>query len=124
MRSRPLLPLDQPANVLERLSVRPGLTGWAQVNGGKLVKPEEKGALDLYYVNHASLALDIKIAWMTLLMFIQGDRLNLVAIKQAQVWLAGKNAMAAGLQERLSTAENSKMAKNVYKQAKTATQNT
>ena len=87
---RPLLPIDQPEEIMERLSVRPGLTGWAQVNGGKLVTPEEKGALDLYYVAHASLWMDLKIAWLTVLMFLRGDRLNEEAIRQAQDWLKGR----------------------------------
>src|SRR5205807_3183546 len=43
---RPLLPRDQPANASVRLSVPPGITGWAQVNGGKLLSAEEKDALD------------------------------------------------------------------------------
>ena len=39
---RPLLPEDQPANTSIRLSVRPGISGWAQVNGAKLVTKERK----------------------------------------------------------------------------------
>jgi lipopolysaccharide/colanic/teichoic acid biosynthesis glycosyltransferase len=63
---RPLLSEDQPANVAVRLSVRPGITGWAQVNGAKLVDKEEKEQLDGWYVAHASLWVDLKIAMMTL----------------------------------------------------------
>ena len=62
---RPLLPEDQPANKEIRLSVRPGITGWAQVNGGKLVSKEEKQKLDEWYVRNASFALDLRIALMT-----------------------------------------------------------
>ena len=51
---RPLLPHDQPADPTLRLMVRPGITGWAQVNGGKLLTPEEKNALDEWYVRNAS----------------------------------------------------------------------
>ena len=40
---RPLLPEDQPANTNIRLLVRPGISGWAQVHGAKLVGKEEKG---------------------------------------------------------------------------------
>ncbi len=89
---RPLLPVDQPEEIMERLSVRPGLTGWAQVNGGKLVTPAEKGALDLYYVAHASLWMDLKIVWMTVLMFARGDRLDDAAIQHARDWLDQRNA--------------------------------
>ena len=63
---RPLLPEDQPLNTALRLSVRPGITGWAQVNGAKLVTKDEKEALDEWYVRNASLWVDLKIALMTL----------------------------------------------------------
>jgi lipopolysaccharide/colanic/teichoic acid biosynthesis glycosyltransferase len=43
---RPLLPRDQPANPHMRLMIRPGITGWAQVNGGTLLSPSEKESLD------------------------------------------------------------------------------
>lgn len=49
-----------------RHSVRPGITGWAQVNGRKNVTWDEKFALDLYYVDHISLALDIKVVFLTI----------------------------------------------------------
>jgi len=62
---RPLLPEDQPSNTALRLSVRPGITGWAQVNGAKLVTKEEKEKFDEFYVRNASLWLDLKIALMT-----------------------------------------------------------
>ena len=51
---RPLLPQDQPSNTSIRLSVRPGITGWAQVNGAKLVTKEEKEKLDAWYIRRAS----------------------------------------------------------------------
>ena len=63
---RPLLPEDQPSNTSLRLSVRPGISGWAQVNGAKLVSKEEKQKLDEWYVRNASLWLDFKIALTTL----------------------------------------------------------
>jgi lipopolysaccharide/colanic/teichoic acid biosynthesis glycosyltransferase len=63
---RPLLPEDQPSNTSLRLSVRPGISGWAQVNGAKLVSVEEKQKFDEWYVRNASLWLDLKIALMTL----------------------------------------------------------
>jgi len=63
---RPLLPEDQPSNAHIRLMVRPGITGWAQVNGGKLVTKEEKGRFDEWYIRNASLWLDLQILMMTL----------------------------------------------------------
>jgi lipopolysaccharide/colanic/teichoic acid biosynthesis glycosyltransferase len=49
-----------------RHEVRPGITGWAQVNGRNAMTWEEKFALDVWYVDHVSLALDARIAWRTL----------------------------------------------------------
>ncbi|HJU15262.1 MAG TPA: sugar transferase [Stellaceae bacterium] len=64
---RPLLPEDQPPNRTVRLMVRPGITGWAQVNGGALLSPTEKGQLDEWYIRNASFALDLRILWLTAL---------------------------------------------------------
>jgi len=66
---RPLLmeylPLYTPEQA-RRHEVRPGLTGWAQVNGRNAISWEEKFSLDRWYVDHQSLGLDLKILWMTL----------------------------------------------------------
>ena len=51
---RPLLPVDQPENPTTRLIVCPGITGMAQVNGGKFLTPAEKDEYDEYYVRNAS----------------------------------------------------------------------
>lgn len=48
-----------------RHEVRPGITGWAQVNGRNAISWEEKFKLDVWYVDNRSLWLDIKILWMT-----------------------------------------------------------
>lgn len=65
---RPLLmeylPLYSPEQA-RRHTVRPGVTGWAQVNGRNAISWEEKFALDVWYVDHQSLALDLKILWLT-----------------------------------------------------------
>lgn len=50
-----------------RHEVLPGITGWAQVNGRNALTWEEKFALDVWYVDHRSLALDLAILWRTLL---------------------------------------------------------
>jgi lipopolysaccharide/colanic/teichoic acid biosynthesis glycosyltransferase len=71
---RPLLPQDQPANPVGRLRVRPGITGWAQVNGGGLLSADEKEALDRWYIRNATLWLDLRIIALTALMMIRGDR--------------------------------------------------
>jgi lipopolysaccharide/colanic/teichoic acid biosynthesis glycosyltransferase len=48
-----------------RHEVRPGITGWAQVNGRNAISWEEKFALDVWYVDNQSLWLDLKILWLT-----------------------------------------------------------
>jgi lipopolysaccharide/colanic/teichoic acid biosynthesis glycosyltransferase len=70
---RPLLPHDQPSDATARLMVRPGITGWAQVNGGKSITPEEKNALDEWYVRNASFWLDLKIIGKTALFMLSGE---------------------------------------------------
>ena len=71
---RPLLPHDQPPNPAVRLAVRPGITGWAQVNGGTLLSPLEKDGLDSWYVANASLWIDLRVVVMTFLSLARGDR--------------------------------------------------
>jgi lipopolysaccharide/colanic/teichoic acid biosynthesis glycosyltransferase len=48
-----------------RHAVRPGITGWAQVNGRNLLSWDERFILDVWYVNHHSILLDIKILFIT-----------------------------------------------------------
>lgn len=65
---RPLLVQYLPrynAHQARRHEVTPGLTGWAQVNGRNLVTWEDKFDMDVWYVDHISFALDVKILWMT-----------------------------------------------------------
>ena len=45
--------------------MRPGVTCWAQVNGRNAISWEEKFALDVWYVDHQSLWLDMRILWLT-----------------------------------------------------------
>lgn len=80
---RPLLPRDQPEDAELRAIVRPGVTGWAQVNGGHPLKIEEKLALDIWYIQNASLWLDIKILWHTFCTVLFGERVNRAAIDMA-----------------------------------------
>src|SRR6266849_150297 len=80
---RPLLPQDQPPTPTVRLMVRPGMTGWAQVNGGTLLSAKEKEALDEWYIRHASLWLDLRIIAMTAVSLIRGDRRCERALAQA-----------------------------------------
>jgi hypothetical protein len=73
-----------------RLTVRPGITGWAQVNGGNNLSPTEKEALDVWYINNASLWLDLRIICMTLLVLLRGERRSERALADAQHLLAGE----------------------------------
>lgn len=65
---RPLLveylPLYSPEQA-RRHEVRPGITGWAQVNGRNALSWDDKFKLDVWYVDHRSIWLDIKILWLT-----------------------------------------------------------
>ncbi len=70
---RPLLPADQTADARIRRIVRPGLTGWAQVHGGRHVSPEDKMILDAWYVCHASLWLDVQVVLLTFPMILKGE---------------------------------------------------
>src|SRR6266516_4309473 len=81
---RPLLPCDQSPDYVARLSVRPGITGWAQVNGGRVVSPLDKQILDIWYVNKASFVLDLRIMFRTMQMVLFGDRINNEAMSQAR----------------------------------------
>lgn len=66
---RPLLmeylPLYSPEQA-RRHEVRPGVTGWAQVNGRNAISWDQKFALDVWYVDNQSLRLDLKIIWLTI----------------------------------------------------------
>jgi lipopolysaccharide/colanic/teichoic acid biosynthesis glycosyltransferase len=53
-----------------RHEVRPGITGWAQVNGRNAINWEEKFVLDVWYVDHCSLWLDVQILWRTVQMVL------------------------------------------------------
>lgn len=67
---RPLLvkylPLYSPEQA-RRHEVKPGITGWAQVNGRNSITWEQKFTLDVWYVDHIGFLLDLKIIWMTFL---------------------------------------------------------
>lgn len=61
---------------MRRHNVRPGLTGWAQVNGRNALTWEQKFALDVWYVDHRSLWLDLKILVRTLLTVVKREGIN------------------------------------------------
>jgi sugar transferase EpsL len=59
-----------------RHDVRPGITGWAQVNGRNAISWEEKFKLDVWYVDNQSFFLDLKILTLTILKVIKRDGIN------------------------------------------------
>jgi len=59
-----------------RHDIRPGITGWAQVNGRNAISWEEKFELDVWYVNNLSIFLDIKILWLTFIRVLVRDGIS------------------------------------------------
>jgi sugar transferase EpsL len=59
------------AEQMRRHEVRPGITGWAQVNGRNALSWQRRFALDVWYVDNRSLGLDIKILWLTFIRVIR-----------------------------------------------------
>ncbi|MGM7681981.1 sugar transferase [Cytobacillus sp. Hm23] len=58
---------------INRLSVKPGLTGWAQINGGYEITPYEKLKLDLYYIDNQSFLMELKIMLKTVRIVVTGN---------------------------------------------------
>lgn len=59
-----------------RHDVRPGITGWAQVNGRNAIDWETKFRLDVWYVDHLSFLLDLKIIWLTALKVFRSEGIS------------------------------------------------
>lgn len=76
---RPLLPRYLPIYTerqRRRHEVRPGITGWAQVNGRNSISWHEKLELDVWYVENISFWLDVRILWLTLLKVLKREGIN------------------------------------------------
>src|SRR3989339_1345679 len=76
---RPLLPEYVPLYSPEqtrRHVVKPGITGWAQINGRNAISWEERFKLDVWYVDHQSILLDIKILFITIVRLFQRKGIN------------------------------------------------
>lgn len=76
---RPLLmeylPLYSPDQA-RRHELRPGVTGWAQINGRNAISWEQKFALDVWYVDNQSLLLDLRILWLTIRKVIKREGIS------------------------------------------------
>lgn len=83
---RPLLPatiLAMGDKGRSRCTVRPGLTGWAQVNGNALLSDDDKLALDLWYGANRSVPLDLRILGRTVMVAVRGEQRDLSSIRRA-----------------------------------------
>lgn len=78
---RPLLVEYLPlynAEQKRRHEVRPGITGWAQVNGRNAISWQQKFAYDVWYVDNLSFSLDVKIIWMTIMKVFKREGISAV----------------------------------------------
>lgn len=83
---RPLLPASLAAMGdagRVRCSVRPGLTGWAQVNGNSLLQEADKVALDLWYIANRNVWLDLEVLCRTLAVMLMGERVRNSELERA-----------------------------------------
>jgi lipopolysaccharide/colanic/teichoic acid biosynthesis glycosyltransferase len=92
---RPLLPHDQFPALAARLAVRPGLTGWAQIKGGRNLTASDKAALDIWYLRNGSFLVDAKILIATLHMILFGEQTDADAIRDAWRELGPKRLSSA-----------------------------
>ena len=63
-------------NQSRRHNIKPGITGWAQVNGRNTITWEQKFEYDVWYVDHISLGLDLKIFLLTIIKVFKGENIN------------------------------------------------
>lgn len=61
---------------MRRHAMRPGITGWSQVNGRNAISWDEKFALDIWYVDNQSMLLDLKILFMTVASIVKREGIN------------------------------------------------
>ena len=81
-----------------RCRVRPGLSGWAQVNGNTRLTNSQKLALDIWYVDHRSASLDARILCLTVATLLGGERVRAQPLALAEAYLAVRSAgLAADL---------------------------
>lgn len=79
-----------------RLEVRPGITGWAQVNGATALSWDERILLDVWYIDHRSVWLDLRILLRTPAVALLGERPEPGALRDAEEHAAATGGRAAG----------------------------
>jgi lipopolysaccharide/colanic/teichoic acid biosynthesis glycosyltransferase len=90
---RPLLPetIHSMGRLGElRCRVRPGLSGWAQINGNTQLTNSQKLCLDVWYIDNRNLILDLLIVWKTLLTVMRGESVNLRNIAEAEEFVRSR----------------------------------
>lgn len=75
---------------LRRHNVKPGITGWAQVNGRDAISWDKKFDLDIYYVDHISFALDLKILFKTVFNVLMGKDESPVNAEIMEEWFGNE----------------------------------
>jgi len=96
---RPLLPEYLPLyndHQRRRHWVKPGITGWAQVNGRNTVSWQRRFDYDVWYVHHQSFALDLKILWLTLLKVLKAEGINSATAATMERFTGNSNLNAVG----------------------------
>lgn len=91
---RPLLPVTVSTFGewgVTRGRVRPGLTGWAQVNGGTRLTNIEKLALDLWFIEHQTMRLNAWVLVLTAVMLVRGERIRRKPLAEAQAYLIARS---------------------------------
>jgi lipopolysaccharide/colanic/teichoic acid biosynthesis glycosyltransferase len=97
---RPLLPTtieELGIRGTQRCTVKPGLTGWSQVNGNTLLTNDQKVALDLWYVEHRSIWIDFNILARTIWTVVHGERINCKHLDAAQTHVRRSHTYEAGI---------------------------
>jgi sugar transferase EpsL len=79
-----------------RHNVRPGITGWAQVNGRNAIKWEEKFKLDVWYVHNQSILLDLKILFLTFYKVLKSEGINQPGNATVESFTGSKSSVGGG----------------------------
>jgi lipopolysaccharide/colanic/teichoic acid biosynthesis glycosyltransferase len=82
-----------------RHEVLPGITGWAQINGRNTITWEDKFRLDVYYVDHISLKLDVKILMLTVIKVLKSEGINSTKDETMSMFTGSKKTFKTDISE-------------------------